>query len=231
MITKILLLINAILLTILLSLLLYFYIKLKIFAKKNNGSYSLSKFYEEYHTDNTDTPKSISSMEPIDMPDIQKDYPNLNINELKSNAEKAILSILMSIENHNLSLIQGYNPKILEFTRSKMKDNKNTKYENIKFHRTAINRYIKEKNTIIFITTLEYNQVIRNNSKKVQARIKTEYTYNKDRTNKYLYKLNLNCPNCGATITDEEHRKCSYCGATALNIDVSPWRLNNIKED
>ena len=106
-----------------------------------------------------------------------------------------------------------------------------SKYENIKFHRTAVNRYIKEKNTIIFTTTFEYTLVKGKTSTKVQNRLKTEYTYNKDRTNKYLYKLNLNCPNCGATITDEENHKCNYCGATAINIDVLPWQLNNIRED
>jgi len=235
MLTKVLLIITIILLTLLISLILYIIIKFKLFIKKNYGTSNISKFYEEYHTDNVNTPKSISSMEQIDIKDIHKDFPNLNINELKSNAEKAILNILLSIENKDENLVKGYHSKIRTYVKSKINDLGNNKvsYEDIKFHRTAINKYIKKSNTytIIFVTTFEYNIKEKKNTYKIQSRIKTEYTYNKDRTNKELYKLGLNCPNCGATITDEEHHKCEYCGATALDIELTPWQLNNIRED
>ena len=233
MLTNILQIILIALLTFLITIILYFYIKLKIFAKKNADTFNLSKFYNEYHADNVDTPRSISSMEPVAAPDIQKDYPNLNINELKSNAEKAILNILMAVEAKNTTYLSGYNPKIIAFTNTKINNNKNKtiKYEDIKFHRTAINRYIKETSTIIFVTTYEYTLISNKKKTKIQDRIKTEYTYNKSRSYKNQYTLGLNCPNCGATITDELHHKCEYCGATALDIETSPWQLNNIRED
>ena len=235
MLTKILLISTIILLITLISLILYIIIKFKVFIKRNYGTSNISKFYEEYHQDTVDTPKSISSMEPVSIKDINKDFPNLNINELKSNAEKAILNVLMSIENKNTKYISGYHPKILAYVNSKISDlgNKKISYENIKFHRTAVNKYINKNKiyTIVFVTTFEYVIKEKKNEYKIQSRIKTEYTYNKDRTNKELYKLGLNCPNCGATITDEKHHKCEYCGATALDIELSPWQLNNIRED
>ena len=41
--------------------------------------------------------------------------------------------------------------------------------------------------------------------------------------------LGLNCPNCGAPITDIGVKTCKYCGSGALEIVNRVWSFNNIE--
>lgn len=238
--TKLIIILVLIVIILLLLLGAYLYIKKKIngFTTKYFGTSNLKDAIEKSELLDSETPKSLSSMESISLNQITKDFPDLNINELKSMVERSILDSLSAIESKNINNIDIKSDKVKSWIKSKINDlrNKEIKYDKIKFHRTVINRY--EKNggiaTIYFQSALEYFYKENNEiGKKVQDRFKLEFIYIIDESKVEESKrvLGLNCPNCGAPITSLGEKVCYYCGTGIKNLVKKTWSLNNINNE
>ena len=178
-------------------------------------------------------------MDKIYLPQIIKDFPHLNIDEMKKIAENSILLCLQSIENKKLIPMGMTSEKITNFTNSRIADLKNGEtinYDSIKFHRTVVNQYIKTPGmcSIIFQSSVEY--LYRKNNaeyKKIQDRIRTEFIYIIDdsKVSKNQSGISLNCPNCGAPIKDLGVKVCSYCGTGVIDLVKHTWILNDISQN
>ncbi len=200
------------------------------------GTRNLKEAIEISEIENENTPKSIASMERVVLPSIKKDFPELNINELKSMSENVIIDYLNAIEKKDVEILDKYNSTIKSLAKSKIEDNKdNIVYDNIKIHKTVINNYEK-KDGIASINTessLEYYYIDKKNiKKKTQTRYKVELIYIIDASivPKSKKNLGLNCPNCGAPITTLGKKECPYCNTEIKDIVKRVWTINNIKE-
>lgn len=80
----------------------YFYIKMKL--EKYFGS-SLKEIIYKARLEDEELPKSLSSMDSIYLELLKKDFPNLNINEIKRLAETEILNIFKAIEKKIVVLL------------------------------------------------------------------------------------------------------------------------------
>ena len=83
-----------------------------------------------------------------------------------------------------------------------------------------------------FQTSLEYYLHINGKrSKKVQDCYKVEFIYivDSNQVGDEVKSLGLNCPNCGAPITDIGVKVCKYCGSGNVEIVKRVWVLNNIE--
>lgn len=236
------LIIILVLIIVILFLLLgvYLYIKKKVsgFTLKYFGTSDLKDAVEKSELLASETPKSLSSMESISLNQIKKDFPDLNINELKGMVEKSILECLDAIESKDSKNINIKSDKVISWINSRIKDlrNKEIKYDKIRFHRTVINKYEKEDGiaTIYFQSALEYFYKENNNiGKKVQDRFKLEFIYIIDESKLEESKrvLGLNCPNCGAPIISLGEKVCNYCGTGIKDLVKKTWNLNNINND
>lgn len=236
MITSLIIVLVLILIIISICFGVYFVIskKIKNFTLKYFGTDNLKEAIETSEVLASNTPKSLSSMETLSLNQIKKDFPELNINELKSMAEKSILEVLDAIENKktNNSFI---NEKVNTWVKSEINDLKDTTvhFDSITFHRTVVNRYENSNGiaTIYLQTALEYfykkdGEI----GKKIQDRFKLEYIYIIDSSKVESEKrvLGLNCPNCGAMVTTLGNKVCNYCGSGIKNIVKRNWTLNNI---
>ena len=180
-------------------------------------------------------PKSVSSMDNLYLTKIKKDFPDLNINELKSDCEKIILDTLNAIEKKDeYALISS--EKVNSYIKSKIDDLKdsNVIYDHIKIHRTVISNYERNDNvaTITFVSSLEYFYKKDNElGMKIQTRFKCEYIYiiNSSKIGN-VKALGINCPNCGAPIKTLGHKYCEYCNVGIVDIVKKNWIINNIKE-
>lgn len=211
--------------------------KLAHYLKKYLGTTDLKEAIELSEIQNQNTPKSLSGMEVICLPLIEKDFPDLNINELKRQAEASIISYFECLEAKEYKDITNASENIKTYITSRISDigkDENVKYDSIKIHRTIINKYEKKDGiaTICFQTALEYMYSKNDgNLKKIQDRIETEFIYIIDR-NKVNIKakgIGLNCPNCGAPIKSVGDKTCEYCGTGVVDIVKRTWYLNNIK--
>jgi hypothetical protein len=190
-------------------------------------------------------PKTVYSMENVYLDQIKRDFPQLNINELKSSAEMNIRNVLHSIETKNTKDLQNKNEKIYAYVTNKIEDLKDDKFicDNINFHRTVLSKYEKKNEvaTMEFQTSLEY--FTREKGKKIgrkkQTRYKTQFIHVIDAKMYGEHKiriLGLNCPNCGAPIKDIDSKGCEYCSSSLIKPTSGVefvkriWFLNNLKE-
>lgn len=196
----------------------------------------IHKVIEETEFEAQNTPKSVSSLESIYKDRILKDFPELNLNELKSMVEKVVLDSFQAIESADIKRLSCDNSKVLAFVSSRIEDykGKDVKFDQIRFHKTVLNRYQNCDGiaTMYFQTSLEYYLTVKGKrTKKVQDRYKVEFIYIVDSSKANIKdkSLGLNCPNCGAPITDIGVKVCQYCGSGNIEIVKRTWNFNNIE--
>ena len=198
---------------------------------------SLKQAIENSKIEDENTHKSISSMESIYLDKIERDFPDLNINELKSKAEANIINVLDTIESKDIKNLDNKNEKVVAFTQHKIDDlnDKKVSIDNIKIHKTLLNKYELGNGiaTITIASSLEY--FYKKGSEvghKIQTRFKTEFIYIVDASKLHnnVKGLGLNCPNCGAPVKTLGHKHCEYCNTGIIEIVKKVWIINNINE-
>ena len=212
----------------------YYYARYKINTTLNKyGFSSMRDVMEKARIEDEELPKSLSSMDSIYMDSIIRDFPDLNINELKRVSEQNIIDGLNAIEKKNSNGIK--NGKLKTFVNSEIEDLKESKvnYDNIKIHKTVVSKYENKGGvaTIYFGTSLEYNMKKDNNiTKKVQDRFKTEFIYviDIDKVDSNKKVLGINCPNCGAPVKSLKEKSCSYCSTKIVDLVKKVWNFNDI---
>lgn len=213
---------------------LIFYVRIKtrkVLDKAGFSGMNLSDIIKEARLEDQEVPKSLSSMDSIYLNNIKRDFPNLNINELKSSAEKVILDVFNSVEVKNSAGLKG---KVKSFADEMLNDyrNKNVKFNNFKFHNTVVSKYSNDRGiaTITFGSSFEYYLNIDGKSVKTQDRARIEYIYivDIDKVPANLKVLGINCPNCGSPIKKLGEKTCSYCGSAVNEVFVRVFTCNNI---
>ena len=221
---------------LLISVILGIFIYIKIKARKllDNVGYSgmdLGNIIKEARFEDQEVPKSLSSMDSIYLTNIREDFPSLNINELKSKAEKIILDSYNSIEAKSSSGLKGY---VKSFVDDKINDfkGKNVRFDNFKFHNTVVSKYSNDNGvaTITIGSSFEYLLNIDGNSVKTQDRVKVEFIYivDIDKVPTNLKVLSIHCPNCGSPIKNLGEKSCSYCGTAVKEVFGRVFTCNNI---
>ena len=210
-------------------------LRAKRFLKDFFNANSFKEAFENNEKEINEIPKSVSSMDSLYLSRIKKDFPELNINELKSDSERVIIDALNAIEKKDEEALIS-SKKVNSYIKSKIDDLKdsNVVYDHIKIHKTVINNYERTDSvaTITLASSVEYFYKKDNETgKKVQTRFKCEYIYIIDSEKVGNVKaLGLNCPNCGAPIKTLGHKYCEYCNTGVIDIVKKNWTINNIKE-
>ena len=231
------------LLLIVLLVFLYLYFKirksLRSFSEAAFGTSNIIEGFKNQAIKLENEPKSVAGMESLLLPKLNKDFPNLNINEMKKIAENKILVSLESIENKQIKNLDYVSERVKNWINSKISDlkgNETVNYDSINFHRTVLNKYEKNDGicTIVFQTSLEYMYKKNNgNYKKIQDRVNTQFIYIFDDTKLTRNQggIALNCPNCGAPIKNLGEKVCSYCQTGIIDIVKRTWILNDISQN
>ena len=213
----------------------YLYVKIRlrnILDKAGFIGMNLKDVIEEARLQDQNEPKSLSSMDSIYLEQIRKDFPTLNVNELKRESEKVILDCFNSVEKHDSSKLKG---KIKSFVEDMINDykDKDVSFDQFKFHNTVLSSYKKDKGmaTVYFSSSFEYYLNINGNSVKTQDRAKVEFIYIIDENEvEASHKvLGIHCPNCGSPITSLGEKSCSYCGSAVLELIKKVFTCNDIK--
>ena len=178
-----------------------------------------------------DTPKSLSGMDSLIMPELRRDFPNINIDEIKRQVESYILTYLNILETKHYIEIPYASDKVKKEIKNRIDSNKTEIFRNIKIHRTVINNYEKNNGflTLKLQTSLQY---INEMDKTVQDRYQTEIIYvtDSDKVSASEKQLGLNCPNCGSPIKNLGEKRCSYCNTGLVDLAKRVWYLNSIEK-
>lgn len=234
---------------ILLILIIYIVI-LSMFRKVGFTGFNLFKIKEELDNELSITPKQVSGMTNVLLPQIKSDFSDFELKQLYLLTEKSILGILNAIECKDLSVLSDKDFNLInKKLKHRLEDLINSdilyKYDDIIFHKHALRKYVKHDGiaTIEVSSSLEYyydktknGKSLVNNKRKMQARYITSFVYIVDGSayEKDFNVYGINCPNCGAVIPSLNIKTCKYC-SSGLNIQVVDllkcWKLIDCKEN
>lgn len=213
----------------------YFYIRIRIRNILDRAGFigmNLKDVIEEARLRDQNEPKSLSSMDSIYLEQIRKDFPSLNVNELKRESEKVILDCFNSVEKKDCSKLKG---KMKSFAEEMINDyqGKEVHFDQFKFHNTVLSSYKKDKGmaTVYFSSSFEYYLNVNGDSVKTQDRAKVEFIYIIDENEVDVSSkvLGLHCPNCGSPIKTLGEKSCSYCGSAMQELIKKVFTCNDIK--
>jgi len=202
-----------------------------ILDKAGFAGMNLRDVIREARLEDQEEEKSLSSMDSIYLEQIKKDFPDININELKRKSEKIILDVFNAVEENDTSKLKG---KIKSYADDMINDykNKSVKFNDFKIHKTVISSYKKDRGvaTIYFSSSFQYYLETNSKSVKTQDRAKVEFIYiiDEDEVREDVNVLGIHCPNCGSPIKNLGEKKCSYCGSAVKEIISRVFICNDI---
>ena len=213
---------------------IYIYIKCRIRNVLDGAGFSgmnLKDIIDEARLEDQEVPKSLASMDRIYLNQIEKDFPDIHISELKRKAETILMNCFQAIEKKDSSSLKG---KIKSFVEEKILEyqGKNVSFGNFKIHNTVISNYKKDKAvaTIYFSISFEYYLNANGKEVKTQDRVKLEFIYVIDESElpEDITVLGIHCPNCGSPITNLGYKSCSYCGSQVQEVIGRVFTCNDI---
>ncbi|MDR2889597.1 MAG: zinc ribbon domain-containing protein [Lachnospiraceae bacterium] len=218
------------------------------FSQKVWGTESLaegiSRMQEEYAV----TPKSVSAMTSLYLPQIKKDFPEFQYDEMRHRAENVLCAYLLAIDAKRPDKLTDCGSELMQSLTMYI-DMLNGRgqseyYEKIKIHRTEIASYRKRDGRCIitFQTAVQFyyyqiedgkGAIAGNKEVLTQAKYNIDVIYIQDRDqleNEHDRSLGINCPNCGAPVSGVGAKKCEYCGTPVKEINIYAWIFNDVKK-
>ena len=184
-----------------------------------------------------ESPKMPYGIDSLVLTEINRDFPNLNVNEMKKITENNILLTFKSINTKNIQQFKNASERFTNNIQNIINDMKENKIlisvNNIKLHKTVINRYDREESRcrLVFQTAVGYKVNKNGEIKKIEDRFNTEFIYVYNYKNIESHEsISLQCPNCGAPVEHLGVKKCTYCNAGIIDLVSKTWKLNDISK-
>lgn len=219
--------------------------KLEKASKMLFGTKSFLEGYNRQADELARTPKSVAGMTRIFEPQIQRDFPDFNIEEFKIKAEKMLSSALRAIDAENPELLmegtEEVKSQISGRIAANQAENIREVYERIRIHRTEIARYEKKqgKCIITFQSAAEHIHYKMQNGKLIygndqrleQTKYNMELLYIQDASLAEIDNaVGTTCPSCGAPVTKLGAMYCEYCGLAVTPVNIKVWSLHTFYE-
>lgn len=193
-----------------------------------------------------EAPRSLSGLDQIYLPQIERSFRQLNIEEFRSHAEVLLLSVLEALKHQDVNLLYDAGPTYREQIGQAIRDMKDSSQslsvEKAKVHKTVISAFKNAPSAteITFQSAVEARIALQDRDGKVLkgaldhvSQLRFEQTLiqiiNPDayqETEKIL--LTANCPNCGAVLSPQSD-SCAYCGSHIDFIPIRVWVFSRLK--
>ena len=223
------------------------------------GTDSLIEGFKRVETELEYTPKSVSSATSLFLPQIHRDFPEFNFNDMKVRAENVLKSYLMAIDACDPSVLTEGSRELYEALRLQLDSLRDAglkeEFDQVKVHRTEIFRYEKADGrcTVIFQSSVQFRYacvttrdtcdekgrvrpagtVLHGSLDRwMQARYNVSLVYVQDRDKVEDERdrgEGLNRPNCGAPITNTGQKLCAYCGCAIVPFNIRVWAFHKVE--
>lgn len=222
--------------------------KVREFSRSVLGTESVQEGFQKIQQEYAETPKSVSAMTSLCLPNITKDFPDFQYDEMKERAENVLQSYLLAITTKDSSILKDGNQELKDklTMHISMLDNRdiNEHFDNIKIHRTEIAQYRKANGRCIitFQSAIQYYHYFTNSTGDIQegrkdiffqSKYNVDVIYIQDRDiveNELDLALGVNCPNCGAPVSGLGAKFCEYCGTPILELNIHAWSFSDVNE-
>ena len=223
------------------------------------GTDSLIEGFKKMETALENTPKSVSSATSLLLPQIYRDFPEFNYNDMKVRAENVLKSYLMAIDACDPSVLTEGSRELREALKLQLDSLRDAglkeEFDQVKVHRTEICRYEKLNGrcTVVFQSAVQFRYacvtaadtvdekgqarpagtVLRGGTDRyTQARYNVSLVYVQDRDKVEDERdrgEGLICPNCGAPITNVGQKQCAYCGGAIVPFNIRVWAFHKVE--
>ncbi len=247
--TTLLIVIGAIVGTIIVLVFLGLYLYGKL--KQNFSSEELNEFGKalkgEVMSDKEaySTKKTMWGLTDVLTKQIQRDFPDFNINSLFEELETDITSYLSALTNRNADKLDDDKMVLLkEEIRQEVLGMKAANiekdYKDVNFSKHVLKDYKKSNGTATITTQTSasyiYDSNIPKEKKYKNTRKETLFTckfvYVTDEQKYPSNAITTRCPNCGASHTSFDGGNCRYCGTYVKPINILKiWKISDIKEE
>ena len=222
------------------------YVRYRIsqFSREAFGTPDIIEGFRQQEAEYVERPKAVSGMTRLEVPKIEKDFPEFHWPEWCAKCEKTLREFLEAIEHQDVSYIKDAGQSLKDQARLRIAENKELgieeAYDQFRVHQTEINRYEKSPGMcrIKVQSAVEYYYSRRGDKKKKdienhkeQHRFNLELVYIQDITklsSMYASSVSIHCPNCGGVLEHLGSRHCEYCGAGLEAFNTRIWSINRI---
>lgn len=212
------------------------------------GTDTLAEGVAQMKKEYASTPKSVSAMTSLLLPNITKDFPDFEYHEMRERAENLLISYLRALSEQNVALITDGTTELKDQARHEISmlqaQGQKEFFREIKIHRTEISQYKKSAGRCIitFQSALECTHYVEDGEGRVisgskeykyQTRYNVDLVYIQDRNlveDERDLALGVNCPNCGAPLSSLGAKVCEYCGTPLIEINIHAWSFVNVSE-
>jgi len=193
------------------------------------------------------TPRTVSNMTGVYLPQIQKDFPEFHYDEMRERAKNVLTSYLYCINEGDPSKLSEGTQELknaLVMHLQLLNDrNYEEHYERMKIHKCELSKYVKKDGrcTVTFQASIQYYHYITEGDRiktgrkdqLTQSKYEIQLVYIQDRD---LIKdageasLGLTCPNCAAPISNLGAKHCIYCGTPVVEFNIHSWNFASVKQ-
>lgn len=239
----------AVLAVVILVIFLYIRGKVRRFSREAFGTSDIVKAAKEIEK-SSESARAIHGMTDIYLPLIQKDFPEFDYEVFAGRVEGVLKSYFAAITARDVSKLtadcsDSMKNTTLGIIRNLEANQQTREISDVTIHQTEIARYDKDGKTatILFNSSVGHYDVTRNEQGKIVAgsaekKRQTVYdvalVYAQDVAKMSSYNataLGVNCPNCGAPVTNLGSKFCEYCGTGIREINVRSWSFEYVKEE
>ena len=209
--------------------------KLRRLSRMAFGTDSITEGLEQQAKELAVTPKSVSAMTRIFLPQIQRDFPDFHIEQFKDKVENALMLALQAISAADAGIFErqikdGVSEEFLAQIKNRIRENE-----------TEIANYEKKQGTcmITFQSAVGYLHYcekagkVLSGSKELteQTRYNVQLMYiQNEKLAGMDNAVGTTCPNCGAPITNLGAAYCEYCGSAVTLLNLKVWTLHSFDE-
>ena len=233
-------------------LVIFLYIKYRLqrFSKEAFGTKDFAKAMKDIER-STESARSVHGMTDIYLPLIQKDFPDFDYDVFKGRVEGVLKSYFAAITAKDDGLLspdcsQSIRNTVIGLIHELEAKGYVHEHREVTVHQMEIARYLKNGPTVTilfnaavgmydYVTDANGKVVMGNSEKKSQKLFDVALVYAQDpdkmSVSSMTTAMGVNCPNCGAPITNLGQKYCNYCGTGIREINVRSWSFEYIQEN
>lgn len=239
----------AALVIVILAIFLYLRYRVRRFSQEAFGTKDIAKAAKEIEK-SSESARAVHSMTDIYLPLIHKDFPDFDYDVFAGRVGGVLKSYFAAISAKDVKLLSPDCSDSIKNTAlgiiGELEANDHTReISDVTIHQTAIARYEKDGSTvtILFNSSVGMYDAVKDENGKVvsgsmEKKRQTVYdvalVYAQDVQKMSDYNasaMGINCPNCGAPVTNLGQKYCEYCGTGIREINIRSWSFEFIKEE
>lgn len=227
--------------------------KIREFSRIAFDTDNLMEGLKKANTDSFVTPKSVSAMTSLLLPQILHDFPEFDYDEWRVKSQNILKAYVQSLSTKNEAMIKesalNANSDLIQAVHSKINalnmENKEEAFDEFRIHRTEISAYNKRDGRCVitfqssvqskhYVTDVNSGEIIAGSKENLfQSRYEVDLVYIQDRSvteGTDRTSIGLTCPNCGAAVRTLGQKVCEYCGTGIIEFSIQTWYFGEIRE-